>query len=259
MTDPLYRRIADDLSQKIEAGELGGFDSNGDPEALPSESELGKRYGASRNTIRDAIKWLTNRRLIETRPGQGTYVVRIDPFVIHLNHRDGFGGGEGASYGSDLGKNRQPTVSVPRIEIQEAAASGVAEELQLAPDEQVLSRHQQRFIDGTPWSLQTTFYPKTLHDSGATRLLDAKDIPNGTVGYLQEALGIKEVSFRDELQVRAPNDAETKFFNVPEDGSVAMYETRHAGFDKDKNPFRLTVTIFPADRIRFVFEPNPPS
>jgi len=52
MPDPLYRRIADDLRQKIEVGELGA-----DGKPLPSEKALGEEYGASRNTIRDAIKW----------------------------------------------------------------------------------------------------------------------------------------------------------------------------------------------------------
>ncbi len=52
---------------------------------LRTEIELREHYGASRNTVRDAIKWLTSLGLVETRPGQGTFVVRkIDPFVTAL-------------------------------------------------------------------------------------------------------------------------------------------------------------------------------
>ena len=34
---------------------------------------------------------------------------------------------------------------------------------------QVISRHQRRFIDGTPWSLQTSYYPMGFVVKGADR------------------------------------------------------------------------------------------
>jgi len=43
-------------------------------------------------------------------------------------------------------------VSAPRIEIQPAST---APELLLDETAMVVSRHQQRFIDGIPWSLPT--------------------------------------------------------------------------------------------------------
>jgi GntR family transcriptional regulator len=252
MADPKYRQIADDLRQKIEAGELGADGP------LPSEKELEARYGASRNTVRDAIRWLTTRRIVETRPPQGTFVVRIDPFVIALDRTKGFGG-ESAVYASDVEAiNRKAAVSKPRIEIQQASAAHVTTELQVDGEATVLSRHQQRFIDNLPWSLQTTFYPMTLVQSllhkGATRLVEAEDIPQGGVQYLEEELGVKQLGFRDELRVRAPDVNETDFFELPEDGSIAVFETRRTGFREDKTPLRLTVTIFPVDRNQFVFD-----
>ena len=45
----------------------------------------------------------------------------------------------------------------------------------------------------TPWSLQTSFYPMSLAERGALRLIQAPDIKEGTVKYLAEALGIKQV------------------------------------------------------------------
>ena len=81
MADPMYRQIAQDLQGKIESGEL----THG--EKLPSEMEFRERYNnASRNTIRDAIKRLTSLGLVETKPGQGTFVtMRIVPFVTELS------------------------------------------------------------------------------------------------------------------------------------------------------------------------------
>jgi GntR family transcriptional regulator len=249
MPDPMYRRIADDLYRRIAAKELGAG-----KEPLPSEKELSERYNASRNTIRDAIKSLASRRIVETRPPHGTFVVYIDPFVIHIDEKNGFGG-DSASYASEVeASNRRATSTVPRIEIQQAAAAGAANELELAPEAAVLSRHQERLIDGLPWSLQTTFYPMSLVNQGATRLIDATDIKEGAVGYLTKELGIVQMGFRDELKVRSPDPNETAFFELPDDGSVAVFETRRTGFQKGHVPLRLTVTIFPVDRNQFIFD-----
>ena len=47
----------------------------------------------------------------------------------------------------------------------------IAQSLGLKGDDQVVSRHQRRSIDGTPYSMQTTYYPMTfLTDNAATRL-----------------------------------------------------------------------------------------
>src|SRR5258708_11926606 len=128
MPDPMYRRIAEDLRQKIESGDLGHGTQ------LPTELELRDRYDASRNTVRDAVRWLITRGLVETRPGQGTFVVeKIDPFITTLTAELETGlGGEGAAYASEgTARSRRPTVTVPRGEIQQAAGV-IARELRLA-------------------------------------------------------------------------------------------------------------------------------
>ena len=66
----MYRQIAEDLREQIESAELQPG------QQLRTELKLRKRYGASRNTVRDAIKWLMNLGLVETRAGQGTFVVK---------------------------------------------------------------------------------------------------------------------------------------------------------------------------------------
>lgn len=100
---------------------------------------------------------LITRGLVETRPGQGTFAVaKLDPFITTLDWKSGFSGGEGSAYYESevQAGRRKASVSVPRIEIQPDTA---APELQLADGISVVSRHQQRMIDGTPWSLQTSY------------------------------------------------------------------------------------------------------
>jgi GntR family transcriptional regulator len=251
MVEPMYRQIADDLQHKIASGEL----SRGSQ--LPTEIELREQYEASRNTVRDAIKWLTTRGLVETRPGQGTYVVeKIDPFVTTLTEDPETGGGGGADdiYRAEVRASRRtPEASDPRVEIQKAEPS-VAKSLRIEPGESVVSRHQQRFIDGTPWSLQTSFYPMSLVQQGATDLLQARDIEGGTVAYLAEKCGVEQAGYRDTIAVRAPDETEVRFFKLPADGRVPVLEIYRVGFDKEGNRFRLTITIYPSDRNRLRVE-----
>ena len=201
------------------------------------------------------MKSLINLGLIETRPGQGTFVTqRIDPFITTLSAdpRTGFGGGEGATYLSEVSEHqRRPWSSEPRVEIQPAGGE-IAARLRVEEGSPLVSRHEQRFIDDTPWSLQTSFYPMTLVMQGANRLLEAARIPPDAVHYLQETLGLKQVGYRDWITMRAPDVNEMTFFRLPGDGRVPIFEIFRTAFGQDGTPMRVTVTVFPADRNQFI-------
>jgi len=252
MAEPMYRMIAEDLRKRIESGELP--DEPGGP--LPTENDLKERFGASRNTVRDAVKWLTSLGLVETRPGQGTYVVeKPTPFVTTLTvdperPRDG----DTRVYLAEVeAAGRTPTDSATKVEIQHATGA-VARALRLGEGEQVVSRHQERSLDGTPWSLQTTFYPMRLVEGGATRLILPTDIEEGAVAYLAEACDLQQVGSRDTISVRPPEPDEAWFFRLPADGRISVFEIHRVGFDRAGQRMRLTVTVYPADRNRFRVE-----
>jgi GntR family transcriptional regulator len=254
VADPMYKQIAEDLRRQIESGDLPRGSQ------LPTELELREKYDASRNTVRDAVKWLITRGLVETRPGQGTFVVnKIIPFVTTLtgDPQTGFGGGEDDIY--DLydmevkAERREPQASAPRVEIQQANGA-LANELQVEEKSAIVSRHQQRLIDETPWSLQTSFYPMSFVERGALRLIQATDIEQGTVAYLAETLQIQQAGWRDMITVRTPDKTETDFFGLPDDGRVSVIETRRTAFDEHGTPVRLTVSVYPADRNQFAVD-----
>jgi GntR family transcriptional regulator len=242
MANPMYRQIAEDLRAQIDAKEL----SPG--EQLRTELELREHYGASRNTVRDAIKLLTALGLVETKPGQGTFVVRkINPHVTILTTDPKTGPG------GDITQDSGQVVisSDPQVEIQKATSS-VAEALRITEGSQVVSRHQKRYIDGTPWSMQTTFYPMGFVLKGADRLIQADDIVPGTVSYLADTLGLRQIGYRDWIKMRTPDATEANFFSLPQDGRVSLYEIFRTGFDQTGTPMRLTVSVYPTDRNQFI-------
>ena len=169
MANPMYRQIAEDLRAQIEGGDL-------EPgQQLRTEIELREQYGASRNTVRDAIKLLTAWSLVETRPGQGTFVVqKIDPYLNRLTGSstapDLYGEVDESADGQVEGKYRVLMCTDPQIKIQKATGP-VASQLRVCEGTQVISRHQKRYIDGTPWSMQTSFYPMGFALNGAGRLI----------------------------------------------------------------------------------------
>lgn len=63
-----YMVVADRIEKRIRDGEFGYHDP------LPSEPALAEWYGVSRTTVRGAARLLTDRGMVEVRPGKGTFV-----------------------------------------------------------------------------------------------------------------------------------------------------------------------------------------
>jgi len=247
MAGPLYREIARDLRRKISSGVLPQGSQ------LPTEDELIEQYNASRNTVRGALRELSGRGLVYTLHGKGTFVAEdVPPIVTTLttDPKTGGGGGEGRVYTAEVAASgRAATTSDPLVGVQKANSS-VAASLQIPEGSDVIFRHEQRFVDGLPWSLQTSFYPRLLADR-APRLLDTDDISEGAVNYLRDC-GIEQAGYSDAIEVRKPDPDETDFFGIPGDGSVEVTEIYRVGFDQHHNRVRLTITAYRADRNRFV-------
>lgn len=84
----LYEQVADLLENRIVSGEYP-YGSR-----LPSEQALCELAGVSRTIVREALKLLKERGLIETRTGSGAYVTRpeaqnISDVVARIIHIDG--------------------------------------------------------------------------------------------------------------------------------------------------------------------------
>ena len=82
--------VTDDAIDKIRERIVSGAWGPGD--RLPKESELAAELGLSRNSLREAVRALSQLRVLEVRQGDGTYVSSLEPdlllestsFVSHL-------------------------------------------------------------------------------------------------------------------------------------------------------------------------------
>lgn len=90
----LFEYVARDLAKRIFSGEVVPG------EKLPTEFELCDEFGVSRTVIRDALRFLASRGLIQSRPHSGTTVQGIehwnflDPQIIEwardMGNREGY-------------------------------------------------------------------------------------------------------------------------------------------------------------------------
>jgi GntR family transcriptional regulator len=248
---PRYQAIAEELRQQIESGALPRESQ------LPTEVELQKKFGASRNTIRDAVKLLVLQRLLETRGREGTFVTKAHvPFVTRLSTdpKTGLGGGgeEGATYPNLVSEQgREAGAGTPEVTVLRCPPK-IASRLQIEEGKRVVSRHQQRFIDNTIWSLQTSYYPLEWVQRGAEGLLEPEDINEGAVEHLAKTIGLKQISYRDLVSARLPNEKEQELFNLTQNHTVI--EVYRTSFAEDMTPIRVTITVFPSDRNQIVYD-----
>jgi GntR family transcriptional regulator len=247
MAGPMYRQIADDLRRKIDAGEYEPGSQ------LPTEDELMEQYATSRNTVRGALKELATLRLVDTQHGKGTFVLEpVKPIVTTLTSdpTTGRGGGEGIVYTAEVARSgRRATTTDTAVRLEQANPS-VADSLRVPEGSEVVSRQELRYVDDLPWSIQTSYYPTSLV-AQAPLLSRAGGIDGGTVGYLAEC-GIEQAGYVDGIEVRAPEESEIAFFDLPPDGRVQVVEIYRVAFDQRQERVRLTITVYRADRNRFV-------
>ena len=76
---PLYSQLVGIIKQNISSGKLGVGD------LLPSESELCRAMGISRNTVRQAIGELEEEGLVVRKRGKGTFVADPNACLLYTS------------------------------------------------------------------------------------------------------------------------------------------------------------------------------
>lgn len=72
----LYQKVVSHIEKQILDGDLKVGDK------LPSEQKLGKQFGVSRTSIREAIRMLVFKGLVEINLGRGTFVTTKTSLVV---------------------------------------------------------------------------------------------------------------------------------------------------------------------------------
>lgn len=223
---PRYVEIADYLRELIAQADPG--------ERLPSDAELCERFGVSRMTARQAMTVLANERLLERKPGSGTYVTgRRVPRAL----------GSPLSF-SESTKRRGlvPSSRVLRagpftLTLGDATALGV----ELTAPAIVLER--LRLADDIPMAVEHAVLP--TDDSS---LLDA-DLTSGSLHAAFERAGRIPTRALAEVGARMATSRERDLLDLSTLG-IVLTEVRTI-FDQNEVPLEHTSTVYAAERYVF--------
>jgi len=144
---PLHARIRTELRARILEG---GYQPL---ERMPSESELGLAFEASRTTVRQALGDLQKEGLIFTLQGKGSFVARPKAFQ-NVTRLTGLGESLAA-----LGYDVLNVLQGVRYERPDAV---VAARLALAGDARVCEIRRVRLLNREPVSLECTYVPEPI-------------------------------------------------------------------------------------------------
>ena len=155
----LSRQIARDLTERIHSGDLGPGDQ------LPSEAQLAGSYGVHRLTVRQAVSELVQQGLVSTGRGRPS-LVTVPPVRYRLDQTPG------ASLSSSMSEQglevRHEVFDVERVDAGDAPVP-------LTAARRCVRYRYRRWVDGTPWSLSSTWLAATVAPrswDGARPLLD---------------------------------------------------------------------------------------
>lgn len=246
------QEIATDLRTRIQSGDLppGGV--------LPSEAQLMREYGYSRETVRAGVRVLVEEGLVVTGWGQGKYVrEEYPPVVWNWSTLESRSRHEHAVEGKTAGDQWASTVAeaggTPRQEISVSIVEPpkhVQQLLQLPEGGLAVARKRVRYIDNRPYALADSYFPQEL--VAGTPLMEPRDV--SAPGGVLASAGLVQAKYCDEIAVRMPSLREAEQLALPTATPVA--EHTRTGYDTDGRALRCMVTILPGDRHKISYEVN---
>ena len=103
----LYEQIVRQIEDSIQQGELSAGSQ------LPAERDLAKQFGVSRTAVREAIKALQEKGLVDAFPGRGTFVTSGTPNTMRrsLDQLVNSGDEEGRAYLVEVREMLEPEIA----------------------------------------------------------------------------------------------------------------------------------------------------
>jgi GntR family transcriptional repressor for pyruvate dehydrogenase complex len=103
----LYEQIVQQVEESIHKGTLKAGDQ------LPPERELAQQFGVSRTAVREAVKALREKGLVEAYPGRGTFITESSPYSMRqsLDRMLKIGQPEGSAYLAEVREILEPEIA----------------------------------------------------------------------------------------------------------------------------------------------------
>lgn len=208
-----------------------------DGELFPKEVDLAKRWGISRNTLRQAIAVLVNEKLLERKKGSGTRVLQ-NRITTNLNNWMSF-----THEMEDIGLEfKNLSMNVEKI----PASAKVAKHLQINEGDEILFLQRIRSMDDSPM----VYFESYFHPRIGLSIDENFEIP------LYEMLGNKynvvPVYSQEELKAIAASKRIAGILKIEKDQPVL--ERKRVVLDTARKPLEYNICYYRNDWFTYTIE-----
>ena len=231
---PRWQQISAELRADILAGRVAPG------ERLPNEQALAERFGVNRHTLRQAVQALAREGHLQVRQGSGTFVREL-VLDYALQRRTRL-----SENLARVGETAQRALLAHRRE----AAGAWAAPLRLAARAEVVVVESRASVRGRHVGLSTAAFP-------CPRLADIADriAQHGSVTRALRDLGVVDYTrSRSLVSARMPTQAEADA--LARSTMQPVLVVQYVNVDKDGTPVEAGTTLFAADAVQLVVEPE---
>ena len=215
---PKWQQVLDDLEDRLARGDID--------QRFPTDRELVEHYGVSRHTVREAVRRLKARGVIDRERGRGSIVRRPD-LVQRL-------GTLYSLFGAVEARGMTQTSEVVALEF--ARDPQAAAKLGLEPTDELFHLQRIRHADGSPLALDTVWLPPDL----GRPLLDVDFSRTALYDELEARLGVRPTAGREEIVPLVADDDLRAVLDLEPDEAVLRIQ-RTSSIDDRLVECRITL------------------
>jgi GntR family transcriptional regulator len=226
---PLYSQLYEVLRREIEEGRLPAGSQ------LPTEVELGRSFDVSRTTVREALRVLAERGLIEKRQGKGSFVAeaKIGEVLPSLS-----------SFSAEM-ESRGFCVRTRVLDAGTMAPPRrVSNALQLPAGCDILRVVRQRYIDEKPLVVSTSYLPREI----SLR----EDFSGSLYQLLETRYGYTITSGTATVEAGVAGEHESRLLDI--DPHAAVLHISWLGVTEDERPIEYSEATYRGDSYRYVIK-----
>ena len=229
----LWRQIQDWLEFRIKEGEMPPGSK------LPTEQELAERFGVNRHTVRRALTLLSEKELIRTEQGSGSFV-REQVIDYAVGARTRF-------HENLLRQERKPRGELVSSGVIPATTE-VARALELEKGEPVIVLETLGEADGVRICLASAHFPLARFPG-----LDDRFRETGSVTQALRHYGVMDYRRKStHISSRLPTAREARMLRQAKTRPVLV--TENINVDPRDWPIEFCETRFASERVQFIIE-----